>query len=94
MSFFGLAAWLTAYEFGKSTTASKNLLGSECFYNQAGCKELATKTHQCVHAFARGYMHESIGVQTPFLPMSTATKADVIKSMKKTALAEYQSVGT
>ena len=94
MSFFGLAAWLTAYQFGKSTIARKNLLGSECFYNQAGCLLPADKTHQCVHAFARGYMHESIGVQTPFLPMITATKADVIKSMKDPTRAEYQSAGT
>jgi len=94
LSILGLAAWLTANEFGKSTIARKNLLDSQCYYHPADCLLKAEKTHQCVHAFARGYMHESIGVQTPFLPMTTATKADVIKSMKDPARVEYQSAGT
>ena len=94
MSFLGLAAWLTDNPFGKSTSARKNLLGTDCYFNQADCLLKAEKTHQCVHAFARGYMHESIGVQTPFLPMSTATKGDVIKSMKDPTRAEYLSAGT
>jgi len=94
LSILGLAAWLTDNPFGKSTIARKNLLDKDCFYNQADCLLKAPKTHQCVHAFARGYMHESIGVQTPFLPMSTATKADVIKSMKDPAREEYKTAGT
>ena len=94
MSFLGLAAWLTDNPFGQSSIERKNLLGIDCYYNQADCILKAPKTHQCVHAFARDYLHESIGVQTPFLPMSTATKGDVIKSMKDPTRAEYLSAGT